>query len=425
MSHLPSEKINSAQSWLVVLTSALFFFYIFIQMNMFNAIGPSLIQTFHLSSVRLGNLSATYFYATVIFLFPAGLLCDYCSTRRLLLFMMGLVTVSTWFFGSAHNVWQLFIARAFVGITGAFCLIACVKLASRWFSPKRMALVLGLVITLAMLGGMVAQTPFSWLISRVGWQNTINYDVALGVLIFILLFLFVRDYPKGYDIKAEKSKVENQIKFWPAIKRVLKNKQNWLAGLYTSLINLPIMLLGAIWGATYLVQVEKLSYPQATSVSSMLFLGSIVGCPLIGWISDSIKRRKLPMIIGALLCLVNIAAIIYLPQLNLYLLFGLFFLLGLLTSVQVLGYPLLVESNSLRLTARAQGVSSILIMAGGFTQPLFGWLMNLHWDHKIVNNLPVYTRADFLWGMSIMSIAFVIAFVIACLTRETHCEHPR
>jgi sugar phosphate permease len=310
-----------------------------------------------------------------------------------------------------------------MGLASAFCFLAPLKLASRWFTPKRIAFAIGMVVMFAMLGGMVAQTPFAWLVKTVGWRSTIDFATGLGFLIFMMIFLIVRDYPKGYDINAEHAEVEAQIPFWRAIGLVLKNKQNWFGGVYTSLINLPIMLLGAIWGATYLVQVEGLSYPLATSVSSMLFLGSLVGCPLIGWISDAIERRKLPMIIGGILCLINMLVIIYVPHLNIYLLFVLFFLLGFLTSVQVLGYPVVVESNPLKLTARAQGVASVLIMAGGFTQPLFGWLMNLNWNHKMIDGLPIYTRGDFLLGMSIMSVAFIIAIIIACLIRETHCKH--
>jgi MFS family permease len=420
---LTTAHKNTPQSWFVVLTSALFFFYIFIQMNMFNAIGPSLIKAFNISAVQLGNLSAMYFYANVIFLFPAALLLDYFPTRVVLLCVVGISVISTLFFGLSTSLWQAIITRFIVGLTGAFCFLAPVKLASRWFTPKRMAFAIGMVVMLAMLGGMVAQTPFAWLVKTVGWRNTIHFDSGLGLLIFILILLIVRDHPKGYDIKAEHTQIEHQIPFWRALGLVLKNKQNWFGGLYTSLINLPLMLLGAIWGATYLVQVEGLSYPLATSVSSMLFLGCLIGCPLIGWVSDAIERRKLPMIIGGILCLINMLVIIYVPHLNIYLLFVLFFLLGFLTSVQVLGYPIVVESNPLKLTARAQGVSSVLIMAGGFTQPLFGWLMNLNWNHKMINGLPIYTRGDFLLGMSIMSVAFIVAIIIACLVRETHCKH--
>jgi MFS family permease len=337
--------------------------------------------------------------------------------------MVAISIISTFLFGHSTTLWQATVTRFIVGITGAFCFLAPIKLASRWFTPKRMGFVLGMAVMLAMLGGMVAQTPFAWLIKLVGWRHTITYDAVLGLFIFAFIFIVVRDYPKGYDIKAEQSKVEHQINFWKALGLVLKNKQNWFGGLYTSLINLPLMLLGAIWGATYLVQVEGLSYPQATSISSMLFLGCLIGSPLAGWISDTIRRRKLPMIVGGILCLINMLVIVYVPHLSIYLLFTLFFTLGLLAGVQVLGYPIIVESNPLKLTARAQSISSILIMAGGFTQPLFGWLMNLNWNHKMVNNLPIYTRTDFLWGMSIMSIAFVIAIIISCLVRETHCKH--
>jgi fucose permease len=101
---------NSIQSWLIVLTSALFFFYIFIQMNMFNAIGPSLIKTFGISTTQLGNLSAMYFYGNVIFLFPAALLLDYYSTRNSLVLVVAICVLSTFLFGHTTSLWQAIIA---------------------------------------------------------------------------------------------------------------------------------------------------------------------------------------------------------------------------------------------------------------------------------------------------------------------------
>ena len=38
------------QPWVVILSAALFFFYEFIQMNMFNAIDPSLIKAFSVTA---------------------------------------------------------------------------------------------------------------------------------------------------------------------------------------------------------------------------------------------------------------------------------------------------------------------------------------------------------------------------------------
>ena len=63
-------------------------------------------------------------------------------------------------------------------------------------------------------------------------------------------------------------------------------KQNWLCGIYTCLLNLPIFVLGGFLGNEYLFYVHHLSYTQAAFVSSMLFLGTTFGSPAMGWISD-------------------------------------------------------------------------------------------------------------------------------------------
>ena len=73
------------QSWVVCFSATLFFFFEFMQINMFNALDTALIKTFHMSAIQLGHLSANYFYATVIFLFPAGMILDRISTRKVII----------------------------------------------------------------------------------------------------------------------------------------------------------------------------------------------------------------------------------------------------------------------------------------------------------------------------------------------------
>lgn len=415
---------NGIRAWLVVLSSALFFFYIFVQMNLFNEIAPELIVQFNLSAGQLGNLSAMYFYGTVIFLFPAGILLDRFSVRILLLLAIVLCVLATAIFSLTSDYWIAAMARLIVGMTSSFSVVTCVKLASRWFCTQQMALVMGICVTIAMLGGVVAQAPFAWLMNTLGWHETLFYNLALGGVIFIWLFIFIKDYPNDYPIELEKRAMRSEMGFWPAIIKVTQNKQNWLAGLYTCLINLPLMLLGAVWGSLYLMQVGKLTQMEAASVSSMLFIGSLIGCPVVGWLSDKLSVRRQPMMIGALLCCVVILGIIYLPNLSYTSFLMLFLLLGLVTSVQVIGYPLLIESNPSMLTARAQGLSAVIIMTGGFLQPVFGWLIKTNHSQSLssVQGGQVNLYADFFWSMWLMPIAFILAFFIAWAVKETHCQ---
>ena len=62
--------------WVVTLVAALFFMYQFAQVNMFNALGPAMLDSFHIDALQLGNLSAMSIYANVLLLPVAGLILD-------------------------------------------------------------------------------------------------------------------------------------------------------------------------------------------------------------------------------------------------------------------------------------------------------------------------------------------------------------
>lgn len=411
---------HGAKPWIVVFSSALFFLFVFIQLSMFNALDPFLIKAFKLNAVSLGQLSSTYFYGDVAFLFVAGILLDRFSTRKLLLITMGLAVVSTLGFALSHNFWQAAVWRTITGITAAFCLLSSVQLASRWFPPQRMALVIGLVVTMAMIGGMIAQAPFTWAAHHFGWREAMYINAALGVVFFIAILLGVQDFPAGYQAPDCHAK---HLSFWRSIALVCKKPQNWGAGLYVSLMNLPILLLGAVWGAPFLVNVHHLTHQQASFVTMMLFIGMIVGSPLLGALSDKFKQRKKPMIWGSILITIVFVAVIFANSIGFWMLIAAFLLLGFLSAAQIIGYPLVIESNPPSLTGTAEGLASTLIMAGGLLQPVFGWLMQLGWDHKTLHGIPVYSAQNYINGIWMMAGAFVVSLIIAIFIRETNCRN--
>lgn len=413
---------GGVHAWVVCASAALFFFYIFIQMTMFNAISPYLISAFSVNAEQLGQVSAGYFYGNVLCLFLAGMILDRVSTRTVILGSLSLAVLGTFAFGLSVNMVQAWFARFVIGIGGAFCFLSCVRLISRWFPPRRMALVIGLTVTLAMLGGMVAQTPLTLLTDAMGWRHALLVDGSFGVLILAFISMLVSDYPAGYDIANEHAHV-NDLGFWRAIKAVGKNSQNWLGGVFTSMVNLPIFLFGALWGGMYLVQIRALTRSNASLVISMIFVGMIVGSPLFGWWSDAIRRRRFPMIVGGVITLITLLAIMYMPVLGFKALALLFFLLGLGMGSQVLGFPLVAESNPVALTGTAEGLASTLIMGAGLMQPVFGWLVEYNWTHQMLNHVPLYSVSEYRLAMSVMPIACIIGLLAAILAKETYCQH--
>ena len=415
---------HAALAWTVTLTAALFFFYEFIQLIMPNAINVDLMQAFHLDAAGLGWLVSMYFWGNIIFLFPAGMLLDRYSTKKLLLGAVIFCTIGTFIFALAQNLVMAAAGRLIVGLSASFCFLSCIRLASRWFPPSRMAFVTGIVVTMAMLGGFVAQSPMVFLTQWLGWRDAIFLDATLGIAITLMIYFFVQDRPPNSvtNSKADREHLQT-MGFFHCLKLVLLNRNNWLGGLYTSLLNLPVFLLGGLWGIRYLVQAHNLSTVEASYATSMLFVGIIFGSPAFGWFSDHIGRRCLPMILGAILSLFVMLILMYVPDLSLTALIVIFFLIGFVTSSQVLSYPTIAELNPIALTGTALSVASVTIMSSGMIfDPLFGWLLERGWDNKIVNNEHIYSVHDYNTAMWIMPIAFLLSIAIAFMIRETYCE---
>jgi nitrate/nitrite transporter NarK len=294
------------------------------------------------------------------------------------------------------------------------------RLASRWFKPQKLALASGVIVTIGMLGGIASQAPLTVLVTKFGWRFAMQLNAGLGIIFLLLIMVLVKDYPPGFSKIISNKNATSLSYLWVTIKKALSNPQNWLFGLYTSLLNLPVFLLGALWGSFYLVQVHFLHEAQATYVTSMIFVGTIIGSPVLGLLSDKLASRRKPMLVCALLAIVLINIIMFVPHLNFVELMALFFLLGFITSAQVISYPAIAECNPVEITGSSLSIASVIIMLGGVLfQPLFSLLMDWHWNGYIIKNVPWYAPGNYKIAMTILPIAFVVGLIAVWLAKET------
>ena len=407
------EDQNLSRSWVVVMTAGAFFFYSFIQMTLFGT--PEMKDHFaqQLSITDMatfGNFGATFLYACVVFLIPAGLLLDKISVKTLILANAALVTICAFALAYVDNLYLAMGLRFLTGAAHCIAFMAPFRLAPRWFPSRRLALAMGLLVTFAVSGGWVAGPPMLLLIKAVGGQMTMLVNGALGVVIFVLVAALVKDYPEGAE-PADASAAET-VPLATGLMTAISNKQNWLAGLFIGLLNLSVLLLGALWGTNYLKYINpQLSSETVTSIIGMIFIGTMIGSPLCGWLSDRVRSRKWSMFAGALVSLAIMLTIMLTPQPGAGLLFALFLLLGIITAAQSIGYPVIAESNEDKVLGTANGFSAVLIMGmAAIAQPLFGWLIEMLGGETAES----YRRA--IW---LMPASFLIALICSLLLRET------
>lgn len=415
-----SPQNLSRKAWVVCLSAALFFFYEFIQMHMFNAINDSLRSAFNVDATQLGILSSTYLWGDVAFLLPAGMLLDRFSTRTILLIALTVCIGGTAGFALTHSLPIAAFFHFLSGCGNAFCFLSCMMLVSRWFEPNRQAFVVGFVVTMAFFGGVMAQTPLAWLANLVGWRMALIYDSILGCIFLMLIFWNVKDFPQNYVASQKKNK---KISFSKALVESIKNIQNTLAGIYTCLLNLPIMVLDAVWGVTYLKTVHGLSSMQASNVTAMIFFGSMIACPLAGFFSDRIERRRMPMILGAVLSLIIISLVVFIPHWNYVSLVVAFFLIGFFTSTQIISYPFAAESNPSAFTGTAVGLVSLIVIGGAaIAQIVFGQLLDLNWDGLMNAGQKIYSVSAYHHAMIMFPVVMGIGLLAALFIKETYCK---
>jgi len=407
--------IAKQKPWIVCMTAALFFFYEFMQINMFSALVPSLTQELHLNPIAVGSLSACYLAGDILLIFPAGLLLDIASPRKVILLAMLISILGTFMFSFAHTLAFASLGRFVAGAAaGPFCLLGTLKLISHWFEPHKTAFVTGIVVAFGMVGGIISQAPFQQLISCYGWRNTLLMNSCLGLAFLLLMYFFVQDSPNKSPTLFSSSR-HPRMQLCKEVKAVALFSQNWLCGCFASLINLPILVLGATWGGEYLFHEFHVPYQTGSIITTMLYIGMLVGSPLFGYISDKTRNRRFPMLVGAIICLLSLGLLLCIPHPSLQIFLLTFFLIGLGSSSQIIGYPTVAESNPKQMEGTAVGLATTLIMSGGtLFQPLFGVIVDK------VNNAGAYN--GYKLAFLIFPIAASISIIILYFVKETYCK---
>jgi MFS family permease len=403
------------KAWFICLIAACFFSYELVQLHMLNALSPHIMKDMGLNALELGTLSSSYLLADVIFLIPAGLIIDRFSVRGVILGALFFCIMGTFGFALSQNLLQASISHFFSGIGNAFCFLSCMMLANSWFKDKS-TFVMSLMVTVGLLGAVMAQVPFSIMAEKLSWRNTLYIDAFIGCGIWCLSYLFI--YEAQDTVNMKKASWDLKVLF-TQLKQAFRVKETWQCGFYTGLMNLPLMIISAMVGNLFLTQVHGFTDTKASLAISMISIGTIVGSSCFGWLSEKIGSKKQFMIYGALSsCLIFMSLFLF-KKISLEMMMTILFFMGFLSATQVLGYPLITESAPKEAKGTAMGLSALIIMGIAFIlQPVTGLLLD--W-HKIEGS-SVYTFYDFARAFSIFPIAFFISFVIALKIKEKKKE---
>ncbi len=421
-----SSYIRSHRNWLLASTicalGAIFYCY-----EYFLRVAPSVMFNeiathYQIEAVAFGNLVAFYYYAYTPMQLPVGVLMDRFGARKILTLACFLCAVGTFLFVATPTLLVGQAGRFLVGFGSAFAYVGVLTLASTWLPSRAFAMFAGLACSLGMLGAISGDLTMTMLLEEIGWKSTLVYAAAMGLILTPIIWMVVKDKPH----MTQSGKVVDKPKEWHPLSGlfiIIKNPQMWLNGLIGSFMFLPIAAFAELWGVPFLKEGKGFSSQEAAIGVSMVFLGFAVGGPFWGWLSDSIRRRLIPMMLGALLSCATLSASIYLDGLGYFTTLFFLFLVGLFSSAQILVFAVGRDNNTHGHTGTAMAFTNMLVMVGGVVlQPMIGYLLDLSKKAQPVAERMIYTINDYHSAMLVLPISLFVASLMICLLRETHCK---
>ena len=383
-----------------------------------------LMSSLSVNAFSLGTLSAFFHLAYVGMQLPVGGLVDRYGTRLLLTFSSAVCGIGCILFAKATNLWVAEIARFIMGFGASFAFVGALKIVTIWFPSKQFGLLAGLTQSLGMLGAATAQGTLTKTVEVAGWQVTMN---GIGLLLLVLalcIWVIVRDYPEGYKIKVER--VNSGQELWKGLLAILQNRQTWWNALYVGFVYASTEAFAELWGVSYLEQVYHISVQVAGMAVGMIFLGWTVGGPLAGWFSDRSGHRKPVMLLSSMLSLFMIMIVLYVPHLNLVVLFVMLFLYGVSNTGVGVSYALAAEINPNKFSGISIAFANMAsVIIGALAQPIIGWILDFKSTLIMNAGLPVkhiYTAHTFKIAMVVLPVCLLISIVACWGIKETYCQ---
>lgn len=409
-------------------------------------IAQDLMQDLGIAAGSLGTLGAVYFYAYTAMQVPSGILADRIGPRLVIAVGMALTAVGSLLFAEAQYLVAAVAGRLLVGIGVSVVFVAIMKLQAEWFEVHEFGTLSGLTMLVGNIGAVLATNPLFWLANSIGWRLSYAIVGGLSLAVAVLCWTVIRDKPappgSGGSSNAGAPRDEPGVVSASAIERtddnatdgglgrdivsVLGNRHVWAVLVAFFGVYGPLMAFSGMWGVPYLLQVYSLPAGAAAGYMMLIAIGIMVGSPLVGFISDKTRSRKIPYLVfmGGYVATWVSVVLWNGGRPPGYALGAMFFGLGFLGSCYILSWACAKEVCLPRLAGLASGTANV----GGFlgaalVQSIMGLALDSRWSGRTAGGVRVYDAGAYRFALSFCAGTAIIGLISVMLLRETRCRN--
>ncbi|HVO25680.1 MAG TPA: MFS transporter [Candidatus Margulisiibacteriota bacterium] len=393
-------------AWLL---AAAYYFYQYALRSAPSVMMPQLSEAFGVNALGVASIVGMFYYGYSPFSLVAGAAMDRFGAKRVIPIGAALVGAGALLF-STGSIFVASIGRFLQGAGGVFALVGAIYIATKYFPAAYAASLVGATQMFGMAGGSAGQVLVGPLINGgLPWGRFWIYAGFVGLAISATLLLLLpqeeRTGPNGSGGIAS---------VLVSLKTVFSNPQSILCGLIAGLLFIPTTILGMTWGVRFLQEGRGREYEDAVRIAASIPFGWMIGCPLLGFISDRIGRRK-PVILGGALVLLAVLAWVLFGVRGLFRGAAVGIVMGIASGAAMVPYTVIKEVNPPELGGSATGVVNFINFTfSALLGPVFGRLLVTVSAGSESMSLEHYQAA-----FKPMLLGIVAALTLTCLLKET------
>ncbi len=401
--------------WVIWFISILYYLHQYFLRLSFTSLSDKFTELFHLNMISLSNLNNAFFYTFIGTQLLGGFLIDRFGVRIML--TLGALFMGAGCFAFVHSVdvRELELSRTLMGLGAPIAFLGSIKLIDDWFDKKYFQLLVGVTITIGSIGAFLGEGVLSLWLQEKDWHNLFFSSGVVAIILALLTFLIIRDYPKEkvHEMR-EKEKISLILS---NVFNQLKTKDTWLIILFFSLLQVPLLSFYSFWAIHFFKVRFSESVEHASLISSLFFLFYSLGVIFFSYLYSKVKHKVLILFLATFLATIFYTSIIYFSNLSELMIIVLVAVTGIFLGATVFCYSFLRDlchQNSVGTMNSIMSAFSIVISI--LTNNLIGWFIdnNLSLLETILNfaGYPyhVYSR-----GLGIIIIQLCLAMLLILL----------
>jgi MFS family permease len=347
-----SAARTATVAWLI---TAVYYFYQYTLRSAPAVMMPQLSDAFGLTTAAVASMVGLFYYGYSPFSLVAGVTMDRLGPRRVVPLGAAAVGVGALLFASGNSS-AASAGRLLQGAGGVFALVGAAYIATTNFPASRAATLIGATQMFGMAGGSAGQFAVGPMIaSGVSWSH---FWIGMGIAGLAVSAMLYALLPSA-NLTQRQTGDDWMKSAARGIGIVFRNPQSILCGVVAGLLFIPTTIFDMVWGVRYLQDARGLDYASAVLRSATVPFGWIIGCPLLGFISDRVGRRKPVILGGAFVLLACLGWILYGPA-DVFPPYVLGLAAGVASGAAMLPYTVIKEANPPELSGTSTGVVNFL-----------------------------------------------------------------